>query len=58
MSNEMFKKEKLYQCTMSMVRNMLKSGFITADEYTLIDTIMLEKYKPIIGTLFSDIRLT
>ena len=58
MSNEMFKKEKLYQCTMSMVRNMLKSGFITADEYTLIDTIMLEKYKPILGTLFSDIRLT
>ena len=58
MSSDMFKKEKLYQSTMSMVRNMLKDDIITADEYTMIDTIMLEKYKPTLGTLFSDIRLT
>jgi hypothetical protein len=58
MSSEMFKKEKLYQSTMSIVRNMLNNGFITAEEYTLIDAIMLEKYKPVLGTLFSGITLT
>lgn len=58
MSREMFKNEKLYQSTMSVVRNMLNNGFITAEEYTLIDAIMLEKYKPALGTLFSDIGLT
>ena len=53
-----FRSEKLYQATMSMARKMLHDGLITEEEYRQIDTIFLEKYRPIIGTLLSDISLT
>ncbi|MCD8111127.1 MAG: hypothetical protein LUE14_13780 [Clostridiales bacterium] len=58
MSKEEFKNEKLYQTTMHLVRKMLSEGIISEDEYRQIDTIFLEKYRPVFGTLFSDIRLT
>lgn len=50
--------EKLYQATMSMVRRMLEQEIISWEEYRQIDTIFLEKYRPVFGTLFSDISLT
>ena len=37
---------------------MLKEGIVSEEEYRQIDTIFLEKYKPVFGTLFSDISLT
>ena len=37
---------------------MLEEGIISEEEYRQIDTIFLEKYKPVFGTLFSDISLT
>lgn len=58
MSKEEFRAEKLYQTTMHIARKMLSEGLISEDEYRLIDTIFLEKYRPTLGTLFSDIRLT
>ncbi|MCD7885928.1 MAG: hypothetical protein LUI87_19900 [Lachnospiraceae bacterium] len=58
MSDEQMKNEKLYQATMSMVRRMLENGIISEQEYRQIDTIFLEKYRPVFGTLFSDTRLT
>lgn len=58
MSKEELKNEKLYQTTMHMVRRMLEDGAITEEEYRQIDTIFLEKYHPIFGTLLSDISLT
>lgn len=58
MSEEQMKNEKLYQATMSMVRQMLENGIINELEYRQIDTIFLEKYRPVFGTLFSDTRLT
>lgn len=58
MSKEELKNEKLYQTTMHMVRRLLKNGAITEEEYRQIDTIFLEKYHPIFGTLLSDIPLT
>lgn len=58
MSKEEFKNEKLYQTTMHLARKMLTEGLISEDEYRQIDTIFLEKYRPTLGTLFSDIRLT
>ena len=58
MSNAEFRNEKLYQTTMSMARKMLGEGIISEDEYCQIDTIFLEKYNPVFGTLFSDISLT
>lgn len=58
MSNAEFRNEKLYQTTMSMARRMLDEGIISEEEYCQIDTIFLEKYSPVFGTLFSDITLT
>lgn len=58
MSEEQMRNEKLYQATMSMVRRMLENGIINEQEYRQVDTIFLEKYRPVFGTLFSDTRLT
>lgn len=58
MSKEAFRNEKLYQTTMYLARKMLEEGVISEEEYRQIDTIFLEKYKPVFGTLFSDISLT
>lgn len=55
MSKEQMRQEKLYQVTMSMVRKMLAEGLITEEEYRQIDTMFLEKYHPLFGTLFSEI---
>lgn len=57
-SKEDFRNEKLYQTTMHLARKMLEDGIISKEEYRQIDTIFLEKYQPVFGTLFSDISLT
>jgi hypothetical protein len=53
-----FKRERLYQATMHIVRNMLAEGIINHWEYAEAEKLMLEKYHPILGALFSDISLT
>lgn len=58
MSKEEFRNEKLYQTTMHLARKMLEEGVVSEKEYRRIDTIFLDKYKPVFGTLFSDISLT
>lgn len=55
-SKEQLTNEKLYQATMSMVRRMLEQGLISEEEYRQIDTMFLAKYRPVFGTLFSEIR--
>jgi len=54
MNEEQFEREKRYQATMNMFQAMLKAGIITREQYVIIDTKMLEKYKPLLGTLFSE----
>lgn len=56
MSEKQMHDEKLYQATMSMVRRMLEDGLISQEEYRQIDTIFLEKYHPVFGTLSAEIR--
>jgi len=58
MTDEQFRAEKLYQVSLSLAQSMLEKGHITADEFAAIDRILLEKYHPLLGTLFSHIRLT
>lgn len=58
MTKEEFRNEKLYQTTMHIARKMLSEGLISEEEYCQIDTIFIEKYKPVFGTLFSEISLT
>lgn len=58
MTEEQFDREKRYQASMSMFRTMLKNGLITEEQYTIIDTKMLQKYQPLLGTLFAAQPLT
>ena len=56
MNEDQFKRETLYQATMNMFQSMLREGVITREQYTIIDTRMLQKYRPLLGTLFSESR--
>lgn len=58
MSKEQYRNELMYQATMNLARKMLSEGIITEKEYCQIDTMFQEKYRPVFGTLFSDISLT
>lgn len=53
MSEEQFRAERLYQMSLSIAKTMLKKGIITKDEYLEIDTILLQKYRPTLGTLLA-----
>ena len=46
MNEDQFEREKLYQATMNMFLGMLHQGVITKEQYAIIDTKMLEKYRP------------
>lgn len=56
MPKDDFAREKLYQTTMHLVKKMLADGTITKEEYDRMDAVFLAKYRPIFGTLFSEIR--
>lgn len=56
--NKEWNNEFQYQLTMSLVRQLKENGTISDNEYKQIDTIMLEKYRPVLGTLLSGKPLT
>ena len=58
MSEADFRREKLYQSTMHILRTMLSKGLIDCNEYKKTEQLMLEKYHPVLGELFSDLSLT
>lgn len=58
MNKSEFNSEMNYQITMSYVRQLRKNGTVTEDEYREIDTIMLKKYRPVLGILLSGNSLT
>ena len=58
MTKEQFHNEKMYQATMGVVRRMLSDGLISEAEYRRVDEMFLEKYHPILGTVFSGLALT
>jgi uncharacterized membrane protein len=51
MTQEQFKAESRYRTAMSVAKAMLARGLINQGEYKKIDTIMLKKYRPILGSL-------
>lgn len=51
MTHEQMKAESSYRISMNMAKSMLEQGFLTKAEYAKIDTIMLKKYAPILGSL-------
>lgn len=58
MTKEEFHNEKMYQATMGMVRRMRSEGLISQEEYERVERIFLEKYKPLIGTVYAGMALT
>ncbi len=46
-------REKLYQITMSIIRQMRKTHLVTDEEYRQLDTIFAQKYEPIFGGLYA-----
>jgi hypothetical protein len=52
MSEEQFKAEKMYQISLSLAKSMLKKGLLTEEEFVMYNAILLEKYHPLLGTLF------
>lgn len=53
MSDEQFRREKLYQITMSLVRQMRRMHLVADGEYRQLDTIFAQKYEPIFGSLYA-----
>lgn len=58
MNEEQFQAEKLYHISISVAKSMLKKGIIDREVYAIIDTKLLEKYRPISAVLLSGKPLT
>ena len=54
MSKEELHNDMLYHAAISMAKSMLEKGLITEEEYAEIETILLEKYRPYLGSLLSE----
>lgn len=54
MTKEQFEAEKNYQAARQIAESFLNQGLLTPEEYAEIDTILLQKYQPSLGTLFSE----
>ena len=48
-----FRAELRYRMSLAVARAMLEEGAITKEEYLEIDTILLQKHRPILGTLLA-----
>ena len=53
MSEKEFRAELRDRKPPSVARSLLEEGAITEDEYSEIDTILLKKHRPILGTLLA-----
>ncbi len=55
MTLEQFEAEKNYQAARQIAESFRKQGLLTDEEFGQIDTILLEKWEPSLGVLFSEI---
>ena len=51
MSEKQFEAELNYQAAIEIADSFLKRGLLTEEEYHQIDTILLQKYRPFLGSL-------
>lgn len=51
MTKEQFEREKNYQTSRAIVKSMLNNGVITEKEYKKIDTKLVGRYRPLIGSI-------
>ncbi|MCL2501451.1 MAG: hypothetical protein FWE90_14105 [Defluviitaleaceae bacterium] len=52
MNAAQFERERLYQATLAVGREMLRRNLLTDGELAIFDTKMREKYKPSLGSLY------
>ena len=57
MTRRQMQNESRFLMTMGIARKMLSEGIISKEDYGKIDTMFTNKYRPSLGTLFSDISL-
>lgn len=50
-------REIIYQITMNYAKKMFIQNLISKEEYMDFESKMKEKYKPIVGSIYSDIDL-
>ncbi len=51
MTKEQFEREKNYQTSVALAKNLLRKGIISEKDYRKIDTILIQKYRPIFGII-------
>ncbi len=56
MTEMQFQAEKRYQVAIAIANSLLEKELITKEEYAVINATLLEKYRPILGTLLSELR--
>lgn len=58
MNEQDFNMERKYQAALQMAKFLLKNTSISEEEYRQIDTMLREKYRPVLSTLLSGNPLT
>lgn len=58
MSEKEFQAEKLYHISLCIAKSMFQKGIIDEEVLAIIDTKLLEKYRPLSSTLLSGKPLT
>ncbi|SHI17968.1 SHOCT domain-containing protein [Sporanaerobacter acetigenes] len=53
MTKEQFEREKNYQVSLLVAKNMLEENLIDHKEYQKINKALVKKYNPIIGGLYA-----
>lgn len=56
MTEMQFQAEKRYQVALAIAKALLEKRLLTEEEYAVIDTILLEKFQPALGTLLPEMR--
>ena len=51
MTQEELRNDMRYQAALSVAKTMLEKGLINKEEYAEIDTTLLQKYRPYLGSL-------
>ena len=51
MTHEQFEREKNYRVSLAISKTMLTKRLITEQDYSKIDTMLIAKYKPVLGSL-------
>lgn len=58
MTEMQFQAEKRYQVAIAIAKSLLEKELLTTEEFAVINASLLDKYRPILGTLLSDFALT